>query len=57
MADTLLKGVAATNRKHNAHTHARSATIYHTSAMRAFTCSMWHTHAIARPLALQLCMC
>ena len=54
MADSLLEGVAAKNRKHNAHTSARSATMCHKSAKRALTCSMWHAHAIARPLFPQL---
>ena len=51
MADSLLEGVAAKNRKHNAHTSARSATMCHKSAKRALTCMMWHAHMIARPLA------
>ena len=57
MADSLLEGVAAKIRGYNAHTRARSATMSDESAMPAFTCSMWHTHAIARPLAAQLCTC
>ena len=57
MADSLLEGMAAKNRKHNAHTRARSATMYHKSAKPAFTCSMWHAHIRARPHAAQLCTC
>ena len=54
MADSVLEGVAAKTRKHNAHTSARSATMSHKSAKRAFTCSMWHAHTRARPHAAQL---
>ena len=54
MADTLLEGVAAKNRKHNAHIPARSATMSHKSATPAFTCSMWHAHTRALPHAAQL---
>ena len=57
MADSLLEGMAAKNRKHNAHTRARSATMSHKSAKPAFTCSMWHAHIRARPHAAQLCTC
>ena len=57
MADSLLEGVAAKSRKHNAHTRARSATMSHKSATRAFTSSMWHAHTHARPHAAQLCTC
>ena len=57
MADSLLEGVAAKIRKHNARTSARSATMSHKSAKGAFTCSMWHAHTRARPHAAQLCTC
>ena len=53
----MLEGVAAKNRKHNAHIPARSATMSHTSAKGAFTCSMWHAHTRARPHTAQLCTC
>ena len=57
MAVILLEGVAANIRKYNAHTPARSATMYHTSATRAFTCIMWHAHTRALPHTAQLCTC
>ena len=54
MADSLLEGVAAKTRQHNAHTRARSATMSDKSAKPAFTCIMWHAHTRAHPHAAQL---
>ena len=57
MADSLLEAAAAAKRQHKSDMSDKHATISHTSAKGAFTCSMLHMQRCARPHAARATEC